>query len=212
MPIPAVIRRDREPSQRRQAPAVLAMLALAVAAVAATIAPGPAGAQPAPPPTPAPATITVTREGGHFYVDASLFTTAPPAVAWEVLTDFDHMAAFVPNLERSRAIAHSPNRVTLQQRGVARFGPLAFPFESEREIEIVPSEVIRSRQTRGSMRHLVSLTTLAADGTGTRIDYHVDVDPGALYPAFLTQTFLRDEITEQFVAIEREMRRRAAAK
>lgn len=210
MPIPAVIRPHREPPPHRRVPAALAMLALLVAHATASIAAGPAGAQPALPP--APATIAVTREGGNYYVDASLFTTAPPAVAWEVLTDFDHMAAFVPNLERSRAIVRSPNRVTLQQRGVARFGPLAFPFESEREVEVVPIEIIRSRQTRGSMRHLVSLTTLAADGTGTRIDYHVEVDPGALYPAFLAQTFLRDEIGEQFVAIEREMRRRAAAR
>ena len=210
MPVPAVTRPDRERPDRRRAPAALALLALLGAAAAAAIAPGPARSQPAP--ASSPATIAVTREGGNYYVDASLFTTAPPAVVWAVLTDFDHMAAFVPNLERSHAIVHSPNRVTLQQRGVARFGPLAFPFESEREIEVVPIEIIRSRQTRGSMRHLVSLTTLAADGTGTRIDYHVEVDPGALYPAFLTQSFLRAEITEQFVAIEREMRRRAAAK
>jgi carbon monoxide dehydrogenase subunit G len=210
MPIPAVIRPARERPEHRRAPAALATLALLVSAAVAAIAPGPARAQPAS--APSPATIAVTREGGNYYVDASLFTTAPPAVAWEVLTDFDHMAAFVPNLERSRAIVRSPNRVTLQQRGVARFGPLAFPFESEREIEVVPIEIIRSRQTRGSMRHLLSLTTLAPDGTGTRIDYHVEVDPGALYPAFLTQTFLRDEINEQFLAIEREMRRRAAAK
>ena len=121
------------------------------------------------------------------------------------------MATFVPNLAASRAVVRSGNRVRLQQRGVARFGPLAFPFESQREIELVPIEVIRSRQTVGSMRHLVSLTTLSADGEGTRIDYHVEVDPGALYPSFVTQTFLKDEVAEQFAAIEREMRRRAAA-
>jgi len=200
----------RVPLRRARASARLAGVVLTVLGVAfafaATLLPAPAArAQPAPP----KARIAVTRDGPKYYVDASLYTAAPPQVAWDVLTDFDRMATFVPNLETSRAAVRSGNRVTLQQRGVARFGPLAFPFESQREIELVPIEIIRSRQTVGSMRHLVSLTTLSAEGTGTRIDYHVEADPGALYPSFVMQPFLKGEVAEQFAAIEREMRRRA---
>jgi|APIni6443716594_1056825.scaffolds.fasta_scaffold171424_2 carbon monoxide dehydrogenase subunit G len=199
----------RAPGQptRASAPlAALALVALGVAAgCAAALLAAPARAQPAQPAV----RIAVTRDGANYYIDASLRTAAPPQVAWDVLTDFDRMATFAPNVETSRATARSGNRVKLEQRGVARFGPLAFPFESQREIELVPIEIIRSRQTAGSLRHLVSLTTLNAAGTGTRIDYHVEVDPGALYPSFVMLPFLKREVAAQFAAIDREMRRRA---
>jgi carbon monoxide dehydrogenase subunit G len=206
---PGFRRAPRQPPRASAPLAALALVVLGVAAgCAAALLPAPARAQPAPPAV----RIAVTRDGANYYIDASLRTAASPEVAWDVLTDFDRMATFAPNVETSRATARSGNRVTLQQGGAVRFGPLAFPFESQREIELVPIEVIRSRQTAGSLRHLVSLTTLNAAGAGTRIDYHVEVDPGVPFPSFVVLPLLKREVEAQFAAIDREMRRRAGLK
>ena len=158
------------------------------------------------------ASVDVRRDGDVFHVHATLFAPVPRELAWEVLTDFDRMATFVPNVSASRITSRDGNRLTIEQRGIARFGPLAFAFTSERMIDLTPRSEIRSVQTHGNMRRLESLTQFSDDEGGTALVYLVEVEPGALYPAALTERFLRDEIGEQFEAIVLEMVRRKAAR
>jgi hypothetical protein len=157
-------------------------------------------------------TVDVRRDGDAYHVEATLFAPVPQALAWEVLTDFDRMAEFVPNVTASRVLSRDGNRFTIVQRGVARFGPLAFGFESERLIETTPRSEIRSIQLRGNMRRLESVTHFAADAEGTLLSYRVEVEPGAFYPAALTERFLAHEIAEQFDAIVDEMLRRKSVR
>jgi len=156
--------------------------------------------------------IDVKRDGDAFEVDTTLFAPVPLDVAWDVLTDFENMEKFVPNVSASRIVANDGNRLTIEQRGRARFGLFSFAFDSVRRIELTPRTQIRSTQVKGNMRRMESLTTfIPADG-GTRLRYQVDVVPGALFPAALTERFLEHEIEEQFGAIVKEMVRRAGAK
>ncbi|MDH5285981.1 MAG: SRPBCC family protein [Betaproteobacteria bacterium] len=159
------------------------------------------------------ADVRISRQGRTFVVEATLEAPVTPALAWEVLTDFERMEKFVPNLADSRIVARDGNRLTILQHGVARFGPFTLRFESERVVTLAPPSSIRSTQIRGTMEQLDSLTTFAASPGGTRLDYHVEAIPGVLYPDALTRRFLQHEIAEQFEAIVREMvRRRDAAR
>ncbi len=45
--------------------------------------------------------IDVVRNGGAFIVDALLIAPMPRRDAWAILTDFDGMSGFVPNLSAS---------------------------------------------------------------------------------------------------------------
>jgi ribosome-associated toxin RatA of RatAB toxin-antitoxin module len=155
--------------------------------------------------------IDLRQSGRTFVVDATFSAPVPPSVAWDVLTDFEHMDAFVPNLAESRIVARDGNGLTIVQYGVARFGPFAMRFESERRVTLAPFTTIRSTQLRGTMDKLDSTTTFASEGTGTRLTYHVEAIPGALFPDVVARHFLRHEIAEQFDAIVREMVRRHAA-
>jgi|FrelakmetLWP11LW_1041352.scaffolds.fasta_scaffold17419_1 hypothetical protein len=155
--------------------------------------------------------IDLRQAGRTFVVDATFSAPVPPSVAWDVLTDFEHMDAFVPNLAESRIVARDGNVLNILQYGVARFGPFAVRFESERRVTLAPFATIRSTQLRGTMDKLDSTTTFASEGTGTRLTYHVEAIPGALFPDVIARRFLSHEIAEQFDAIVREMVRRHAA-
>ena len=157
------------------------------------------------------ADVRVTQQGRTFVIDATLDAPVPPALAWEVLTDFDRMERFVPNLAESRITARDGNQLTILQYGIARFGPLAMRFESERVVTLAPPSSIHSMQTRGTLERLDSVTTFAPSPTGTRLEYRVEAIPGALYPDMITRRFIGHEIGEQFEAIVREMARRRAA-
>lgn len=156
-------------------------------------------------------TLEVRRQGEAYVVDASLVAPVPRTLAWSVLTDFDAMARFVPNLQESRVTAGSGLQFTVHQRGVARFGPFEFPFDSSRRIELRPPESIDSVQTSGNLRRLESHTTLVAVPGGTRVSYRVELLPGSDFPALIGAAFLRHEVREQLEAIVQEMLRRQGA-
>jgi ribosome-associated toxin RatA of RatAB toxin-antitoxin module len=154
--------------------------------------------------------IEVARSGETFIVNALLFAPVTRREAWAVLTDFDHMTSYVPNLAESRVLERSGNRLTVAQNGVARFGKLDFPFESVREVELTPEESVRSRNIRGTVRKLESVTQLSEAEGGTRISYRVEMILDWWFSNPVGEAFLEHEIHEQFDAIVKEMRRRQA--
>jgi carbon monoxide dehydrogenase subunit G len=152
--------------------------------------------------------VEVVKQGEVYVVDAALDVAVPIAEAFAVLTDFDRMARFVPNLTESRVRSREGSRVWVEQKGVARFGLLRFPFDSVREIDLAPDESVRSRQLSGAARAALSLTRFSATGASTQIRYHAEVDPGFWLPAWISRRLIEHEVRAQFDAIAAEMLRR----
>ena len=61
--------------------------------------------------------VAVERDGDTFYVRARASVAVDPRIAWETLTDYEHMPDFLPNVERSRVIARSGTRLTVEHIG-----------------------------------------------------------------------------------------------
>jgi len=153
--------------------------------------------------------IDDTYDGDTYVVNAVMFAPVAQSVAWEVLTDFDHMAQWVPNVSESKVLKRDDNSVTIEQRGVAKYGAVNFPYVTERKIELKPPGTIMSLQTKGSLRRVASTLLLATEGKGTRLTYHLEIEPSLLASALLSKEFLQHEVGEQFTAIIGEMARRA---
>lgn len=156
--------------------------------------------------------VSVQRRGDLLVVDATLVAPVSQREAWVVLTDFDAMSAFVPNLEASRVTARDGGRLRVEQRGVARWGPLAHAFTMVREIELEPFAQVRSQSVSGSLRQVKSLTRFSAVAGGTEIRHHIELDVDTWMPDFLIEPFLRHEVREQFEAVVAEMLRRRAVR
>lgn len=133
----------------------------------------------------------------------------PPKIAWDVLTDFDNMQKWVPNVKESKIVSNEgANTLTIEQKGTAKFGLLSFPYTSVRKMQLEPGKSILATQVSGNMRKLVSLMRVSADGTGTRLDYKLELVPSAIASSVMSKDFLKGELTEQFTAIVGEMVRR----
>ena len=154
-------------------------------------------------------TIEVTRTGETYVVNSVMFAPVAQSVAWDVLTDFDKLAAWVPNVAQSKATKREDNWVMVEQRGTAKFGAASFPYVTERKIELTPQTAIKTTQLRGSLRRVESTLMLEPDGKGTKINYHLEIVPSILAGAVMSKEFLEHEVTEQFTAIVGEMVRRA---
>ena len=171
-------------------------LALAVAAFACRAAPAPIR------------DIRVVQNGSTYVCDVDMLVAVPQAVAWSVLTDFDHMAQWVPNVRSSRVLQRDAAAITVEQRGVVKLGIAGFPYATERRIELHAPAAIHATQTKGSLRRVESLMLLEPEGAGTHLTYHLELVPSRLAGAVLSTRNLEQELAEQFGAIIGEMLRR----
>lgn len=150
----------------------------------------------------------VTQKEDTYVATIVMYTPAPPPVAWSVLTDFDNMGKFVPNVKESAIKARDGNTLTVEQKGTARFGLLSFPYTSVRRMELDPQNSILSTQVQGSMKKVVSLMKLTPEASGTRLDYRIELIPSGIASTVMSKDFLKNELTEQFTAIVGEMGKR----
>lgn len=153
--------------------------------------------------------VQVAYENEMYIGRFSFVVAVPAAIAWEVLTDFDRMSTFVPNLEASHVLEREDGIVHIAQRGKMDFGPFTFRFESERRVETHQREgLLISRAVSGSAKHMQSEMRLSPEAPGTRLDYRVEMVPERWIPSSLGVGFMRRELAEQFTAMAREMVRR----
>lgn len=155
-----------------------------------------------------PDDVSVDYRDGTYFASFILRAAVAPGVAQEVLTDFEHMADFVPNLTSSRVLARTGNRYRIAQQGKANFGPFSFHFESERYIEVFADGRILAQAIAGSSKSMHSEMQIHSEGRGTRLEYHVEMVPEQWIPSSIGVNLLRHELAEQFSAITREMERR----
>ncbi|HLO64292.1 MAG TPA: SRPBCC family protein [Azonexus sp.] len=152
--------------------------------------------------------VKVEYRDGTYIASLRTRTPAPPPIVLAVLTDFEHMAEFMPGLISSRIVAHQGNVYQVSQRGKISFGPFSMSYESLRQIEVMDGQRILSRSLAGSARRMQSEMRIQPMEHGTRLEYHIEVEPESWIPSSLGANFLQHELAEQFNALTKEMFRR----
>ncbi len=152
--------------------------------------------------------VKATQLGETITVDATLVVGVSLNTAWEVLTDFDHMASILENLASSEVLSRNGNLWIIRQKGVARYGFLSFPFESDREIYLEPMKRILARNLSGTLKRMDSEANLAFQDQAVQLLYHAEIVPDSLLGRFFGATFVRHEVEEQLQKMATEMRRR----
>ena len=150
------------------------------------------------------------QQGALFIVDATAEVPVTVDTAWDVLTDFDHMASFLGNLTSSKVASRNGNSWNVKQQGVARYGPFSYAFESVREVQLEPMKRIVARNLSGTVTRMSSVTELAPLGQGVQIKYHVEMEPGSMLARMLGLPFVRHEVEEQMQRMMKEMARRTS--
>jgi hypothetical protein len=157
--------------------------------------------------------VKVQIAGENVIVDVTLAVPATRQEVWVVLTDFEHMADFVSNLKESKVVSISGGTLKIFQRGAATYGLITFPFESTREIRLIPFDKIRSHMISGNMRMMEGTTQLIDEDGQTRIIYHTDTIQEKWIPPIVGKIFIEHEIRKQFYEMRNEIikRKRASA-
>ncbi|GHD58349.1 SRPBCC family protein [Jeongeupia chitinilytica] len=152
----------------------------------------------------------VVRHGDIVMLNVEFAVAVPQALAWEVMTDFDHMTAFLPQLDESRAVVTSANHLEVHQRGHYSVVGLPFSYESVRDVSLQPMAEIRARTLEGNAGRMESICDLQQRGEQTVVKYRADWTPGSVWQAAIGTDFLKQQLVRQFDAMQQEMLRRKA--
>ena len=154
--------------------------------------------------------VQVEKHGQNIAVNVDCPVNAPRSVVWEVLTDYDHMAQFISNLEYSVVEGHSGGVLRVHQKGRAALGPLTLAFDTIREVELVPYHEIRSRLISGDLKTSAFVTRIVEVGAVVHVINSGRYTPNTWIPPLFGPAVIRAETRKQFGEIRTEIRRRAA--
>jgi hypothetical protein len=153
--------------------------------------------------------VRVQDQDGTLVLDITYRLPVSQRVAWDVLTDFEAMPGFVPNLEESHILRRDSKRIIVEQKGHVSLGLLNFPYESRREIETTPYQMLRAHSLTGTQ--MDSTTVLTPAGEGTLLFYHATATPSVTAPSSMIASTLSEMLESQFKAMGQEMMSRAKA-
>ena len=152
--------------------------------------------------------VYVQNDGEQIVVDADFLAPVAPEQAWAVLTDFENISGFNPDILSSKVTDRTGNNLRVLQKSVTKYGFLSFAFESVREINLVPFKKIQERMVSGNMRKMEETTQLTPEGKGTRVTYHGIFIPNVRIPSIGGHVLIKREARAQFEKVLNEMLRR----
>jgi ribosome-associated toxin RatA of RatAB toxin-antitoxin module len=149
-----------------------------------------------------------------YEVDATGTVAAPLPKVWRILTGYDRMAEFVPDMESSKVLSRNGGEVIIEQFGVARF------LFMSRTIHLIvraveqPMSSIDISLISGDMKHYESRWELVPvpETGGTKIVYHGKLLPNFYVPSLLGSKMVRNDIERMMNAVLARLDRRDAPK
>jgi hypothetical protein len=143
----------------------------------------------------------------HATVHASL------PLIWRTLTDYDHLAGFIPGMKSSRVLERRGNTVTVEQSGEARFWIFRYPIAVVVQSDEHYPATLGVKVLSGNLRRLAGAYRIeAVSGATDRfvLQWQGIIEPDMPLPLFITAPGMRETIAEQFAGLVDEIERRGA--
>ena len=156
------------------------------------------------------ADVQVEQQGRRFFVSSQTVVAAEPAVAWRVLSDYDHLADFVPAMRSSRVISKPGRPLVIEQSGEAGVLLFRFTIDVVLDIDEQPPHRLGFSARSGNMRQMRGEWRIEPEGAGIRLHYTAELEPAFWVPPLLGAALLRRDIASQIGGVAGEMERRQA--
>jgi ribosome-associated toxin RatA of RatAB toxin-antitoxin module len=157
----------------------------------------------------------VDHDGQHLYeVDATGTVAAPLPKVWRILTGYERMAEFVPDMESSKVLSRNGSEVIIEQFGVARFLFMSRTIHLIVRAAEQPMSSIDISLISGDMKHYEAHWELVPvpETGGTKIIYRGKLMPNFYVPSLLGAKMVRSDIEHMMSAVLARLDRRDAGK
>ena len=155
--------------------------------------------------------VTVESHAGAFDVRGSFKTHAPLSVAWDVLTDYGHIASFVSSMHESRI--EQRNDDTLRVHQVASISVLLFHRNATVTLAVIetPPHRIEFVDVLGQdFRSYAGSWSLQPDSGATKVSYVLEAAPRTGPSGWLSRGVMSRTTSDLLAQVRREIERRAA--
>ena len=134
-----------------------------------------------------------------------------PDSAFAVVSDFEHLAAFMPNIERCRVVARTESTVTVDQEGTARF-VVRKHLRTVVEYKLGPHR-LDFHQIEGEMKRFDGFWSVTpARGDSSLVLFRSQLRVESAVPGFIIRRVIKQQFSRMMPAVAEEVRRRALAR
>ena len=155
-------------------------------------------------------TIEQTMEkfsGGTRRLAAQLTTSASLESLWNVLTDYDRLNLFIPNLLSSKKIYQKNNNVQLKQVGAQDF--LGMKFSAEVTIDLFEEKelgILRFNLIKGDFRKFEGSWKIQniKNTSKNSLIYDLTVQGCQWMPIGMIEKRLKKDLSENLIAVDRQ--------
>jgi carbon monoxide dehydrogenase subunit G len=144
-------------------------------------------------------------------VDIQAYIDVPADLqdAWAVLTDYNKLAEFVPDMDSSRIVSNPGEPIKVYQRGKKTWLLVDMPLELVFNMKESPPSSIRFSLVSGNIGDMYGEWRLYTFGQGVRIKYVAHMKPGLFSPRLPGDSLLiESDIENMMQAIGQEIVRR----
>jgi ribosome-associated toxin RatA of RatAB toxin-antitoxin module len=149
--------------------------------------------------------LTVTKlEGRQRRVEATINLPYPAAQVWQVLTDYEALAEFIPNLSKSCRLPHPTGGIRIEQIGVQNLRVVTFSARVVLDMTEEFPSALRFAMVEGDFKQFSGawlLEPMADNEAGTNLTYVLDVWPKATIPVIAIEQRLKKDLPRNLCAI-----------
>ena len=153
--------------------------------------------------------IRIERSQDAIRINATLRVDAHHRIAWQVLTDYNNMARFVPGMQTSQIVSGPGEALLLKQAGQSGFLLFALPIKVVVRIAETPLEVIRFEAVGGSFKNKRGEWRIKGQDDATLLVYQASIAPGFWVPPLIGPAVMGQDVRSELMGLAREMQRRA---
>jgi hypothetical protein len=155
--------------------------------------------------------IETDGQGETISVTASADMLVDPHTAWKVITDYDHLAEFIPYMRSSRVVRRDADRLVVEQTGEFSFLFFRQPVQAQLAVVESPQRGVVAHAVGGNLREMEGRYTLEILPSGAvRLSYSGRLVPDFAVPPLIGKLVVRNVLASQFSAMVREIERRDA--
>jgi len=154
--------------------------------------------------------ITSGLKDGFYETVAVGTINASPELVWDMLTDFNHHADFVPNVLRSRVIKTMGCSSIIDKEVKFAFKRVSMILEA---VIVIKNRLLRWHQQKGPFRINRGEWAIETTADGKcRVTYILQVKPNFYVPVWMRRRLTESNVIKLFKALEKESRRRSPPK
>jgi len=155
--------------------------------------------------------VTVREDAGVYTVTASFAVDEPASAAFAVLTDYEQIPRFMPDVRRSSVLERSEGTTVVEQEAVARLMMFSKRIHLVLEVHDAAGTIrFRDRCGKSFARYEGEWTIVERDGRAV-IGYELSAKPSFDVPEFLLKRLLKRDALQMIERLQAEMTAKSRA-